>query len=116
MVAGSKKLLDELAITANGDSLGEAVSLQNGAKNLMILIEVAGLTDGSFVARLQHSPDGFTWFDLDVTAALTANGSQFIAITASSTFHIFRSKITASAVTTGATSVKTFLVHTENRL
>ena len=114
MVAGSKKLLDQGAIAVDGSTNGETISLQAGSKNLMVLIEVSGRTDGSFTAKLQHSPDGAVWFDLQTTAAVTTNTSQFADITASNTFHLFRSVVTASAVTTGATSVKAFLVYTTN--
>lgn len=116
MVAGSKKLLDDREITTDDSFNGKSIELQSGAKNLIILLEISGYTDGSYTAKLQHSPDGVNWFDLNTTGALAADGAQFIAISASSTFHLFRSVVTSTGVTTGATSVKAFLVHTENRL
>lgn len=114
MVTGSKQVLLSGAITANGTTTSAASSLQSGSKNLILLTTVSNHTDGSYALEIEHSPDGTNWFSLGTVAAQAADGASFTRITDSS-FHIFRAKLTASGVTTGAT-VECSIMHTPNRL
>lgn len=113
MVSGSKEVAISQAIGTN-DTFSGSFSLPNGNKGLMLLLKSNDFTDGSYTAELFHSPDGVNFASLGSTAALTAAGMQFLAISASS-FHVFRIDVTSTGVTTGAT-IEAALCHTPNRL
>lgn len=114
MVTGSKQVLLSEAIAANGLTTSKASGLQPGSKNLILLTTVSNYTDGSYALEIEHSPDGQNWFSLGTVATLSAAGAAFTRIT-DSCFHLFRAKLTASAVTSGA-DVECSIAHTPNRL
>lgn len=114
MVTGSKKVLLSQSISANGVTTGEAFELSPGSKNLILLTTVSNYTDGSYAVEIEHSPDGVNWESYGTVAAQAADGIELTRI-ADTAFHLFRAKLTASAVTTGAT-VECSIMFTPNRL
>lgn len=103
IVGRKQELIADTAVVANGDTLSSEFKLAEQDKGQYIELNVSNYVDGSYVATLQHSPDGTNWYDLTSTDSLTANG-QTIKLEAIDTIMFkVRLKITASAVTSGAT-------------
>ena len=116
MVTGSKLILLSQAVAADGTVTGSAASLQSGSKALILLTTVSNYTDGSYALEVEHSPDGVNWASLGTVSGVAANGIAFTRVPETDhAFHIFRAKLTASGVTTGAT-VECSIMSTPNRL
>ena len=107
MVLGQKLVGFNETIASNGTFYKKG-SVQK-SEELILVLKVEDRTDGTYNLELEHSPDGDNWASLGSTAALSANGMVFLRISLSS-FHIFRFKLTSSAVTSGA-KVSTYLIH-----
>lgn len=114
MVTGSKQVLISEDIAANGNTTSNAVEIQPGSKNLILLTTVSNRTDGTYALDIEHSPDGVNWISLGTVAGLSLNGMAFTRVTDSS-FHLFRAVLTSSAVTIGAT-LECSIMYTPNRL
>lgn len=114
MVTGSKKVLLSQSISANGVTTSEASELSPGSKNLILLTTVSNYTDGLYALEVEHSPDGVNWESYGTVSAATAAGIELTRVSTSS-FHLFRAKLTASAVITGA-DVECSIMFTPNRL
>ena len=115
MVSGSKQVAISQLIDSDVITTSSSFSLENGAKGLILVCKSDSYTDGSFTAELEESPDGTAWFSLGSAPALAAAGAQLFKVTASSTFHVFRIKITSTGTTSGA-ELEAALHYTPNRL
>ena len=98
-----KELIADTAISGDGDTLSNLFALPRSAEGAYLEFNVSSRTDGSYVLTLQHSPDGTNWYDVQAMGAVTADGQTLLKITETDIFYKTRLKVTASAVTTGAT-------------
>jgi hypothetical protein len=101
MISGQKNVAISENISGNGTTTSDNFSLPSGSDGLILQCVASNRNDGSFTAELEHSPDGVNFKSAGITAALAADGLEFIRLD-DSLFHIMRIKLVASAVTTGA--------------
>jgi hypothetical protein len=75
------QLLNGSTVTAT--AAGASKTLEMYQTNFIAQLKLAGRTQGTYNVKLQHSPDGVTWFDLvsftEVAAGATADEVKQIA-------------------------------------
>lgn len=101
MISGNKTIYLDQTIDSNTTTVGETITLPNGAINLIILCKVSNRTDGTYTLTIEHSPDGENYDILDSVSAISADGIEYERVTVSS-FHKLRASLLSSGVTTGA--------------
>lgn len=84
--------------TTNGTTL----QLPAWATNVWLESIVSARTDGTFTAKLQHSPDGTNWFDNGTATAQSTDSTQVKAATANGLMYV-RAVVTSASTTDGAT-------------
>lgn len=80
MASVDKMNLLSSAVTA-GSANTTAVSLDGHMRDLVATVVCSAFTSGTIAAKIQHSHDGSTWFDLIAFTGLTATGSELKNIT-----------------------------------
>lgn len=66
-ISGAAALTPRAAIATNTTTNGSAVdlmSVNNGSNTLVFLVEAGTITDGTYVFKIQDSPDNSTWTDV----------------------------------------------------
>jgi hypothetical protein len=86
-------LLDEV-ITASKD--GGSVSLQQSQVDFVGHLKISSYSAGTFVGKIQHSPDLVDWFDLVTFSSLTENAIELKFPTTPLLGHV-RASIAASS-------------------
>jgi hypothetical protein len=84
--AGAVALTPGAKITASAN--GNAIDLSafnNGANKLTFLMFAGQITDGTYVFKLQDSPDGTTWTDVASKYQLGPSVASFTSATAAGT-------------------------------
>lgn len=95
--------ITDYSITANGATTSAPLkNIDRYFEDLILVLEVSSRTDGTYTAKLQHSPDGTNWLDAKaLSTPLSANGVSIEAVDVP-VFDCLRIVVTASSVTTGA--------------
>ncbi len=117
-VSAAAALTPKAAINTNTTTNGVAVdlmALNNGNNGLVFLIEAGVITDGTYVFKLQDSPDNSTWTDVPAAYVQASGATTWTsAITSGTTLKIgylgnvtvanryVRLVVTSTGVTTGA--------------
>lgn len=79
------------------DEKGGVIDLPRGSGEFIFQIKVTDLTAGSITAKVEHSIDGVTWYDLVAfTAAIAANTNELKFPSTSVGGHI-RSSVSTAA-------------------
>jgi len=75
---GSIQLVNK-TLTANEISAKKATEL--GQFDFVAMLKVSNYASGSIAGKIQHSPDGLTWFDLVSFTGLSGDGVEIQPIT-----------------------------------
>lgn len=78
-----KNSLEMLNATVTASQNGSAITLQDNYEGFGAVFKASSMTGTSptYDMKIQHSHNGTDWFDLSTFAQLTADGSEYKAIT-----------------------------------
>lgn len=106
MASGNRtSVIAEQAIAASGTTTSSTFQLAPREREEILLITVAGRTDGTYTVSLEHSADQTNWVQIATGSGISANGIESVSFPDRHLPYL-RAKVVAATVTTGATAVK----------